>query len=46
VRLRLAPPSPEADQARLVRGITWGLGVLVFVGLLALGWHFRQRSTV
>jgi glucose/arabinose dehydrogenase len=44
LRLRLAPPPPEDEQMRWMRGATWGLGLLVFAALLALGWRFRQRS--
>jgi 4-amino-4-deoxy-L-arabinose transferase-like glycosyltransferase/glucose/arabinose dehydrogenase len=43
VRVRLAPPSPEREQVRLANALTWGAGLLVFAGLLALGWRFRQR---
>jgi sugar lactone lactonase YvrE len=43
VRVRLAPPSPEREQARLANALTWGAGLLVFAGLLAMGWRFRQR---
>ena len=44
VRIQLAPPPPEREQARLANAAAWGAGLLVFAGLLALGWRFRQRD--
>jgi 4-amino-4-deoxy-L-arabinose transferase-like glycosyltransferase len=44
VRLRLVPPDPALERARWVNAATWGTGLLVFVGLLAVGWYFRQRQ--
>jgi sugar lactone lactonase YvrE len=44
VRVQLAPPPPEREQARLANAAAWGAGLLVFAGLLALGWRFRQRD--
>jgi hypothetical protein len=38
------PPDPALERARWVNAATWGTGLLVFVGLLAVGWYFRQRQ--
>ena len=44
VRLRLAPPDPALERARWANAAAWGTGLIVFVGLLAVGWYFRQRQ--
>ena len=43
VRLRLVPPDPALERARLANAAAWGGGLLVFVALLGVGWYFRQR---
>jgi 4-amino-4-deoxy-L-arabinose transferase-like glycosyltransferase len=45
VRLRLAPPDPALERARLANATAWASGLLVFAVLLGVGWYFRQRST-
>ena len=44
VRLRLAPPPPAQERARWANAAAWAGGLVVFVGLLSVGWYFRQRS--
>jgi sugar lactone lactonase YvrE len=44
VRLRLAPPDPALERARWANGAAWAGGLAVFVGLLGVGWYFRQRD--
>jgi glucose/arabinose dehydrogenase len=44
IRLRLAPPDPALERARLANAAAWGAGLLVFAALLGVGWYFRQRG--
>jgi glucose/arabinose dehydrogenase len=44
VRLRLAPPPPAQERARWANAAAWTGGLVIFFGLLGLGWYFRQRG--